>query len=343
MAKTVLSLSKIDVFPVGLKSDPDRAVLKLDSAVRHLLEPNETIISVIPYGNANWATTAKIITRTIDHAVKEYFLKTVTGELAQERVLAELTCMSDLYHAVPDIVPRPYSAGRCFDRDGYYFLSEYVPITLGMPDAVQLGEEIARLHRVSQSPTGKFGFSITPYDGKLPLVVGWDSSWVSFFGKLLEGAYLLDVKFNGKWPKVDVAIVVILAQVVPRLLGPLEQHGHSVKPCLIHGDLWEDNIGKDINTGGIFIFDCCAYYAHHEMGVAMWRVKHHKMNAPEYRAEYFRNYPPDEPVSEFDDRNRLYSLKESLMYSALKPGHWAREGALHDMEYLINKYVAAKE
>ncbi|GAW22580.1 hypothetical protein ANO14919_121200 [Xylariales sp. No.14919] len=317
--------------------------MKLDSAVYRLLQPNEEIISVVPYGNANWATTAKITTRRADHMIKEYFLKIVRGQLAEERVLGEYNCMSELYHTMPSIVPMPYSAGKCLDNKGCFFLSEFVPIAHRAPNAVQLGEQIARLHRDSLSPTGKFGFSTTPYDGKLPLVVNWDSSWASFYSKLLYGVYLLDSRFNDKWQELDDAMVITLAEVIPRLLKPLEEGGRTIKPCLIHGDLWEDNIGTDLRTGGIFIFDCCAYYAHHEMGVAMWRVKHHKMSAPEYREEYFKNYPPDEPVAECDDRNRLYSIKENLMYSALKPGHIAREEALADMEYLICKYTDAIE
>ncbi|GAP93407.1 putative vegetative incompatibility protein 4 [Rosellinia necatrix] len=322
---------------------PDSGKLKLDSAVYQFFQPNEEIITVIPYGNANWATTAKITTRTPDYTIKEYFLKIVKGELAEERVLGEYSCMSELYRTVPSIVPMPYSAGNCLDNKGCFFLSEFVPIVHRAPDAVQLGEQIAKLHRDSISPTGKFGFSTTPYDGKLPLVVDWDSSWMSFYGKLLYGVYLLDSKFNDKWQALEEAMIVTLDRVIPRLLGALEEEGRIIKPCLIHGDLWEDNIGTDLRTGDIFIFDCCAYYAHHEMGVAMWRVKHHKMNAPEYRAEYFKNYPPDEPVAECDDRNRLYSIKENLMYSALKPGHISRAQALADMEYLICKYTDVAE
>ncbi|KAI0140449.1 hypothetical protein GGR57DRAFT_496096 [Xylariaceae sp. FL1272] len=281
----------------------------LDTAVRRLIEKHEHIKAVVPYGNANWATTAKITTLTANHQVKQYFLKLVSGDLAEERVISEFTCMAELYRTVPDIVPMPCSVGKCSDTDGYFFLNEYVPIVVGdLPDPVQLGKHIARLHRDSVSPSGKFGFS-------------------------LHGVYMLDIKFNGR------VTDFISNKVVPRLLGPLEEGGRTVKPCLIHGDLWEDNIGTDAEGGGIFIFDCGAYYAHHEMGVAMWRVKHHRMQAPEYREEYFRNYPPDEPVAEFDDRNRLYSLKESIMYSALKPAHEAREEALKDMHFLIAKYA----
>lgn len=39
-----------------------------------------------------------------------------------------------------------------------------------------------------------------------------------------------------------------------------------------------------------------------------------------YTRHYLRNYPAAEPVAEFDDRNRLYSLKGAINYSAGHPG-----------------------
>jgi len=262
----------------------------------------------------------------------------VKDELADKRVLGEYACMSELYKTMPSIVPVPRAFGPCFDSDGYFFLCDYIHIDHRRPDPVKLAERIVDLHRRSMSPTGRFGFHVTPYDGKLPLNIEWDSSWVSFYTKLLSGVYRLDTEVNGRWKQLDEAMALTLETVIPRLLGPLEQDGRSVKPCLIHGDLWENNIGTEVVTDEIYIFDSCAYYAHHEMAVGMWRVDHHRMTAKEYREEYFKQYPPDEPVDEFDDRNRLYSLKERLMYSAHDPKSKARAQALDDMLYLIAKF-----
>lgn len=39
-----------------------------------------------------------------------------------------------------------------------------------------------------------------------------------------------------------------------------------------------------------------------------------------YTRHYLRNYPAAEPADEFDDRNRLYSLKGAINYSAGHPG-----------------------
>jgi hypothetical protein len=49
------------------------------------------------------------------------------------------------------------------------------------------------------------------------------------------------------------------------------------------------------------------------------------MKAKEYRREYLRRIEASEPVDEFDDRNRLYSVKSKLMYSAHVPGTGVRQ------------------
>lgn len=44
-----------------------------------------------------------------------------------------------------------------------------------------------------------------------------------------------------------------------------------------------------------------------------------------YMAAYLRQFPAAEPVDEFDDRNRLYSIKVAINYSAMRPGSIRRK------------------
>ena len=44
-----------------------------------------------------------------------------------------------------------------------------------------------------------------------------------------------------------------------------------------------------------------------------------------YMAHYLRHFPAAEPVDEFDDRNRLYSIKVAINYSAMRPGSIRRK------------------
>jgi fructosamine-3-kinase len=134
-----------------------------------------------------------------------------------------------------------------------------------------------------------------------------------------------------------------------------------LKPCLIHGDLWEGNIGTDSQTGEIFIFDSGAYYAHNEMEIGM-ECERHKIRAKVYTQQYQQNFTMSEPVEEWDDRNRIYCVKMNMVHSASPRLHrqenvreyrfyilWpitinlvltdANPRAYDDMCYLVEKYA----
>lgn len=95
--------------------------------------------------------------------------------------------------------------------------------------------------------------------------------------------------------------------MIPLLLALLEADERTVKPSLIHGDLWDGNIGTDRETGDVYIFDAGAYYAHNEMELGMWRCKRHRVvNKEVYLREYLKHAGISEPVEMFADRNRLF-------------------------------------
>jgi protein-ribulosamine 3-kinase len=250
-----------------------------------------------------------------------------TKDSGKAQLEGEFKAMSELFKTMPTLVPRPFAWGKLQLQSPptYFFLCEFVNISDSLPDPVKLGKCLAELHKESVSPTGQFGFYVPTYDGRLPQITDWESSWTLFFGRLLAGIYQLDIDTNGTWKELDDMMDQTLRHVIPRLLGALESNGRTVKPCLIHGDLWEGNIGTDFETGNLYIFDSCAYYAHNEMEIGMWRVDHHRLKAKAYRQEYIRNVEPSEPAEEWDDRNRLYSVKTKLMYSAHVPGSKVRK------------------
>jgi protein-ribulosamine 3-kinase len=133
----------------------------------------------------------------------------------------------------------------------------------------------------------------------------------------LSGTYRFDVEAKGVWKELDIIFQRTLTHLIPRLLGVLQENGRYLKPCLIHGDLWGGNIGTDVENGDPWIFDCAAYYAHNEMELGIWRAERYELKAKVSRREYLRNFEPSEPKEEWDDRNRLYSAKTSLMHSAI--------------------------
>ncbi|KAG8422126.1 hypothetical protein J3459_010711 [Metarhizium acridum] len=140
---------------------------------------------------------------------------------------------------------------------------------------------------------------------------------------------------NGLWPELDAVYLKVQSQLIPRLIGALEADGRKVKPVLIHGDMWDSNIGTEASTGDPWIFDCAAYYGHDEMDPGIWRAERHQLRSKVYRREYLRNMEPSEPEEEWDDRNRLYSAKTNFMHSACFAGSPARQQYVHCPAFLL--------
>jgi protein-ribulosamine 3-kinase len=62
---------------------------------------------------------------------------------------------------------------------------------------------------------------------------------------------------------MERATAQIVNAVNPRLLGCLEE-GRVLRPSIIHGDLWEGNVGIVRETGKSILFDAGSYYGHNE-------------------------------------------------------------------------------
>ncbi|KAI0965500.1 Fructosamine kinase-domain-containing protein [Xylaria arbuscula] len=326
----------------GIDHDVDRlldAKPILDPAIAAFLEKGDTVRGVHRYGTSTWAETMRLDVEGHDEKSRSYFLKTLSVENAAERVYGEFRAMSEIYSTMPTIAPKPRGYGEFQNNKGtHFFMCDFLNITHDLPDPEHLGKTLAELHHKSQSPNGKFGFHCTTFDGEKPLNTTWDSSWTRFFARLINEVYKLEKGVNGHWQPLEDVMQITLSKLIPRLLDPLTAEGRAIKPCLIHGDLWESNIGTDKETNAIYIYDACSYYAHHEKEVAIWRVAHHQMTHDKYWREYFKYYPPSEPLEEADDRNRLYSVETLLVNSLSFPGAKTREVAYEELRLLIEKY-----
>ncbi|KAI9792949.1 MAG: hypothetical protein M1816_001271 [Peltula sp. TS41687] len=76
------------------------------------------------------------------------------------------------------------------------------------------------------------------------------------------------------------------------------------------------------------------------MDLGIWRSacrRHFRTKV--YTDNYLRNFSEAEPAEEFDDWNRLYSLKYNLNYSAGHPGSVTRQTAYNDMCFLSERYA----
>jgi protein-ribulosamine 3-kinase len=123
----------------------------------------------------------------------------------------------------------------------------------------------------------------------------WDDSWSLVYQKQLGYMVKQDEEQNGPWPEFKVLCEITIENVIPRLLEALQSDGRSIKPCLVHGDLWDENTATDMRTGEPFIFDPGSMYAHNEYETGNWRAVRHRLSNKSYVRNYKRHFPASEP------------------------------------------------
>lgn len=180
-------------------------------------------------------------------------------------VHGEYESMKAIYTALPEFAPKPLSYGAYKKSPNtYLFLCEYIEMKGEMPGPDAFGARLAALHKLSSSPTGKFGFHLPTYSGNVPQKNEWEDRWENFFARNMRWALECEIKAKGADPQFDQLVPILFDRVIPRLLRPLESDGRSVKPSLVHGDLWYGNSGVNATTGMPLIFDACCLFAHNE-------------------------------------------------------------------------------
>lgn len=223
------------------------------------------MISTEPHGVSFWGNTGRINVESADGTPLSFFIKVISNDTGKNMLHGEFESMKTIYTVLPDFVPRPIAWGTYQTiPDTHFFLCEYREMLDHLPDPYKFTENLAELHQSSQSPSGKFGFHITTYSGNLPQMTDWEESWEVFFTKNFRLALNHELNAKGPDPEFDVLIPAIFDKVIPRLLRPLETEGRSVKPSLVHGDLWYANSGIDEDTDASLVFDACCFYAHNE-------------------------------------------------------------------------------
>lgn len=256
-------------------------------------------------------------------------MQCASGRGAQPLAEGEFHSARIIHATVPGLVPEPAGYGQYATDKGqvYFYLGDFHNMDLrAAPEPRSFASKLAKLHREAVSPNGMFGFPLPTACGILERTVSWEKTWAKSFTYQLEDVIRYDNDANGPWLEYDVACKQIVDVVIPRLLLPLQSEGRSITPVLVHGDLWEGNMGIDMETGRTIMFDPGSTYAHNEMEFGTWRCTWaYYFNSPLYMRSYQQHIEPSEPVEEWDDRNRLYSIRAYLNDSAGHPGSPSRQ------------------
>ena len=187
------------------------------------------------------------------------------GDIGKAMVSGEFISMTALHQVIPTASPTPIAWGTyALNPEIHFFLCDFVHIVDELPDIQNFTTTVAELHAKSSSPNGKYGFPLPTYLGQMPQYHTWTDSWEVFFTRSMERLMTTIEESQGPDKQLRYLFGQTMNKVVPRLLRPLETGGRQIKPSLVHGDLYSDNVSIDAEDGRSILYHAACLYAHNE-------------------------------------------------------------------------------
>lgn len=214
--------------------------------------------------------------------------------LAQIKQLSSMTC--------PDVI----TTGTTLDKS--YLVLEYLPFCHGeAKDWYSFGQQLAQMHQESRH--GQFGWQHDNFIGTTLQPNNWQSNWRSFFSEQRIGWQLqLLAEKSIKLGNIDHIVDVCHDMLMH----------HQVSPCLVHGDLWQGNLG--FNDDGAFIFDPASYYGDREVDIAMTEL------FGQMPDEFYQGYQSIYPLEhDYDKRKVIYNFYHILNHANLFGGVYVEQ------------------
>ncbi|KAK5188835.1 hypothetical protein LTR92_011165 [Exophiala xenobiotica] len=133
------------------------------------------------HGASFWAVSTKIDTEDAEGQKQSYFMKVYTTAKGRAQVLGEYKSTKAFHSVIQENVPRPIAL-RVLAKDPskHFLIVEFKDMIEQMPRVPELVAVMAKLHKESVSPEGKFGFQ-APTSQSLQLENTWCDTWEEFF------------------------------------------------------------------------------------------------------------------------------------------------------------------
>lgn len=197
--------------------------------------------------------------------------------------------------------PNVVTTGTTLDKS--FLVLEYLPFNHASNQNWYLfGKQLATMHK--QSSHGQFGWQHDNYIGTTPQPNSWQSNWRTFFAEQRIGWQLqLLAEKSVKLGSIDHIINVCHDALLH----------HQVTPCLVHGDLWQGNVGFSDNAA--YIFDPASYYGDREVDIAMSEL------FGQMPDEFYQGYQEVFPLdADYDKRKLIYNFYHILNHANLFGG-----------------------
>ncbi|XP_071969833.1 ketosamine-3-kinase-like isoform X1 [Engystomops pustulosus] len=246
------------------------------------------------------------------------FVKWNHGEKAVTMFGGEISSLEAIRRTCTVRVPRPITLAE-LPAGGAVLVMKYLELRPIRRFARRLGEQLGDLHaynglmqskmqktvgiigKYPESPGAveNFGFHTTTCCGYIPQENAWQEDWVTFYTsqrlqpqiRMIERDYG-DRTLLGLWSE--------LQRKVPNAFRDT-----TIVPALLHGDLWEANVGED--DRGPVLFDPGSFYGHSEYELSIGDMFGDRCG--EFYEAYHRKIPKSPG---FELRQPLYQLFHSL-------------------------------
>lgn len=151
--------------------------------------------------------------------------------------------------------PVPITLGTTLNKS--FLVLTFEPLTAPQNEHwYDLGVALADMHLSSQH--GQFGWHQDNYIGQTLQPNRWQTNWRTFFAEQRIGWQLQLLK--------EKSIFLGDIEKITTVCHDLLFH-HKVTPCLVHGDLWQGNVG--FVNGKPLIYDPACYFGDREVDIAM--------------------------------------------------------------------------
>lgn len=183
-------------------------------------------------------------------------------------------------HALSLAVNVPEVLGTGTINGDAYLLLEFLPN--GQGSQYDLGQAIARVHRLTAP---KFGFAHNNMAAKLPKDNRWQTDWTTFYLRQRLDPLVTRAQAHGLWNSTRQAKYDRIRQNIIA-----ENAQRSIKPALLHGDLWAGNY-LFTPDGTPTLIDPDVVYGDRELDLAMTTI------FGGFTPEFYKGYQDAYPLS----------------------------------------------
>ncbi len=263
---------------------------------------NEEIDAITAVSGGDIGSAYKITTKNNN----QYFAKTSDFKDSTAMLKMEYEGLKHLQEKAQVNIPQIIKVGK--SADSAFLVLEWIEQGKKNDNTSQtIADQLVKLHSTEEK---YFGLDYDNFIGYLEQINSRDSDWLSFYYKnRIE--YQLKLAIDSG--RLDSSLI----KKIDKMFRLIEQEHPKVKPCLLHGDLWNGNI--IFGQGGMpYFIDPAIYYGYREMDYAMMKL------FGGFNEDIFDAINDKMPIDKgYKDRLKFYQLYYILVHVNIFGGSYA--------------------